>query len=186
MMLRNTTDDWGSIARSLHWLIAALILLQYGLGWIAADMRVSPQKIEWFVWHKSVGITIFLLVILRIMWRISNPVPKPPAGTTRWQARLAWANHALLYVLLLAVPLTGWVVSDTSRIPFRFFRVLDVPDFLAANRVLSERMGEIHEALTAALLVVAALHVAAALWHHFLRRDDTLSRMWRTRRPTRN
>ena len=176
-MLRNTQHAWGSITKSLHWIIALLIIAQLFLGTIAEQFRVSPQKFELFVWHKSLGITVLLLVVVRIAWRFGNPVPRPPANTKPWEKRLALAGHSLLYLLMIAVPLTGWWVSDTSRIPFRLFWSIPVPDLMAANRDLSEVAAAVHGILTKLLLFVVVAHIIAALRHHLLLRDNTLLRM---------
>jgi len=180
-MLANDEHNWGAAAKTLHWVLAILILGQLALGRLAEDAPVSPRKLDLFVAHKSVGITILLLVGLRIAWRLANAPPRPLA-IGRWERRLAAAGHTLLYGLMLAVPLTGWWVSDTSRIPFKLFWSIPVPDFMAANRQMSELAGEIHEFLTTALLVVVGLHVLAALRHHFVLRNDTLLRMLPFRR----
>lgn len=176
-MLRNTERGWGSVAKSFHWLLAVLIVGQLVLGWIAEDMRFSPGKLELFVWHKSIGLTILLLVFLRIAWRLRNPPPDPLTDPGLWETRLATLGHRLLYLLIVAVPLTGWWISETSRIPFRLYWQVPVPDLLPADKAWSELAANIHGALTTLLVVVLVIHVLAALRHHFLLRDATLSRM---------
>jgi cytochrome b561 len=135
------------------------------------------MKLDLFVWHKSIGLTILLLVLLRFAWRLTHRPPAPAADIPRWETRLARVGHGLLYVLMFAVPLTGWWVSDTSRIPFRAFWQLPVPDLLPASREMSMLAANIHGGLTNLLLLVAVLHIAAALRHHFLLRNETLTRM---------
>lgn len=174
---RNSPDAWGTVARGLHWLIAALILAQFVIGSIAEEMKLTPAKLDLFVWHKSIGVTVLLLAVLRLAWRLGNPPPAPPAGTPRWEQRLAAAAHAVLYVLIFAVPVSGWWVSDASRVPFKAFFAVPMPDFIATDRDLQEAAAEVHEALTLVLLVVVVLHIAAAFRHHFLLRDDVLRRM---------
>ncbi len=181
MILKNTVDSWGAVAKSFHWLLALLIFFQLALGTIAEEARLSPLKLDLFVWHKSIGVTILLLVILRLAWRLNNPLPSMPAGTPAWETKLARIGHILLYVLMFAVPMTGWWVSDTSRIPFKAFWLVPVPDLMVANRDMSELAGEVHGALTKLLLLVVVIHIAAALRHHFLLRNQVLTRMlpWR-------
>jgi len=176
-MLQNTERTWGIVAKSLHWLIAILILGQLVLGAVAHEARVSPLKLDLFVWHKSIGVTILLLVILRMAWRLANPPPAPPPDISVWEERLAKAGHRLLYLLMVVVPLTGWWVSDTSRIPFRLFWAVPVPDILAPNREASKLAADAHGMLTKLLLIVIVVHLLAALRHHFLLRNDTLLRM---------
>jgi cytochrome b561 len=179
---RNTADSWGAVARSLHWLIAALILSQFLIGSIADEMKLTPAKLDLFVWHKSIGITVLLLAVLRLAWRIGNPPPPPPAGMPAWERKLAGLAHWVMYVLIFAVPLSGWWISDASRVPFKAFFVLPMPDFIATDRAVQETAAEVHEALTTTLLVVVIVHVAAALRHHFLLHDDVLRRMLTGRR----
>jgi len=176
-MLRNSETGWGAIAKSLHWLLAVMIALQFVLGQLAENAPVSPRKLDLFVWHKSFGLCILLLVVVRIAWRLANVAPGSLPGIRAWEHRAARAAHLLLYLLMLAVPLSGWWVSDTSRIPFKAFWSVPVPDLLAADRALSETAGFVHGSLTTVLLIVLAVHVLAALRHHFLLRNDTLRRM---------
>lgn len=182
IQLRNSRDTWGAVARALHWLIAALILVQFLIGSIAEDMKLTPAKLDLFVWHKSIGVTVLLLAVLRLAWRLGNAPPAPPAGTPQWERRLAAAAHAVLYALIFAVPLSGWWVSDASRVPFKAFFILPMPDFIVTDRAVQEAAAEVHEALTVALLVVVILHIVAALRHHFLLHDDVLRRMLTGRR----
>ena len=174
---RNTRDTWGAVARGFHWLIATLVLAQFVIGTIAEEMKLTPTKLDLFVWHKSIGVTILLLAVLRLAWRFGNPPPAPPAGTPGWERKLASLAHWLLYALIFAVPLSGWWVSDASRVPFKAFFLVPMPDFIATDRALQEAAAEVHETLMMALLVVVILHIGAALRHHFLLRDDVLRRM---------
>ena len=173
--LRNTELAWGLVAIVFHWLIALLILGQFVLGWIAEDMRLSPDKLELFVWHKSLGITVLLLVALRLAWRLLS---SPPAALSRgWETRFAKLGHALLYLLMFAVPLSGWWVSDTSRIPFRIFWHVPTPNLMEADKAASELAAQAHGTLTTLLLVIVVVHILAALRHHFWLHDATLARM---------
>ena len=174
---RNTADSWGAAARGLHWLIAALILAQFVIGSIADEMKLTPAKLDLFVWHKSIGMTVLLLAVLRLVWRLGNPPPLPPAGMPEWERKLAAVAHWVIYGLIFAVPLSGWWVSDASRVPFKAFFVLPMPDFIATDRALQETAAEVHEFLTTVLLIVVIVHVAAALRHHFLLHDNVLRRM---------
>ena len=182
IQLRNSSDTWGGVARGFHWLIAALILAQFVIGSVAEEMKLTPAKLDLFVWHKSIGVTIFLLAVLRLLWRLGNPPPAMPAGTSRWEQRLAALGHWALYVLMFAVPISGWLVSDASRVPFKAFFLLPMPDMIETSRSLQEAAEEVHEVLTMTLLVIAIVHIAAALRHHFLLQDDVLRRMLTGRR----
>lgn len=185
LRLRNSADSWGAVARGFHWLIAALILAQFAIGSIAEEMKLTPAKLDLFVWHKSLGVTVLALAVFRLAWRFVNPTPAPPPGIPNWEQKLAAVAHGLIYVLIFAVPLSGWLVSDASRVPFKAFFIVSMPDLIATNHDLQEAAAEVHEALTTALLLLVILHVAAALRHHFLLRDDVLRRML-TGRGSRN
>ncbi len=182
MQLRNSAETWGAVARTFHWLIAALVLVQFAIGTIAEGMKLTPAKLDLFVWHKSIGVAVLVLAVLRLAWRLGNPPPEPPGGTPAWERRLAAIAHWVLYGLLFAVPLSGWWVSDSSRVPFRAFFLVPMPDFIATDRSVQEAAAEVHEILMMTLLVVVILHVAAALRHHFLLHDDVLRRMLTGRR----
>jgi len=177
MQFRNSAETWGAVARAFHWVIAALVLAQFVIGSIAEDMKLTPAKLDLFVWHKSIGVTVLVLAMLRLAWRLGNPPPAQPAGTPRWERKLAEFAHWVLYALIFAVPLSGWWVSDASRVPFKAFFLVPMPDFIATDRALQEAAAEVHEVLTMTLLVVVLVHIAAALRHHFLLHDDVLSRM---------
>jgi len=177
MKIRNSADAWGAGARGFHWVIAALILAQFVVGSVAEEMKLTPAKLDLFVWHKSIGVTVLVLALLRLAWRFGNPPPVMPAGTPDWERRLAASAHWALYALIFAVPLSGWWVSDASRVPFKAFFFLPMPDFIETDRVLQETAAEVHEVLTMTLLIVVIVHIAAALRHHFLLHDDVLRRM---------
>ena len=174
---RNSRQNWGAVARTFHWVIAALILAQFAIGNIAEEMTLSPAKLDLFVWHKSIGVTVLSLVILRALWRLKDTTPDSPADRPGWEARLAAALHGLLYVLMVAVPVSGWVVSDASRVPFKAYFLLHMPDLIGTDRSVQETAAVVHESLTGLLLAVVLLHVAAALRHHFLLKNNVLRRM---------
>ena len=174
-------STWHPVAKLFHWGMAVLIAYQLWLGWRAEELPFSPQKIDLFITHKSIGLMLLLLVFLRLGWRGMRPRPPHDANAGRLERGLADWGHRLLYVLLVAVPVTGWWISDTSRIPFKLFGKLPVPDLMDADKASSELAGSVHEALTMALVVLVVVHIAAALRHHFLLKNDTLKRMlpWR-------
>ncbi len=176
-MRRNSIETWGTVAKSFHWVIALLITAQFALGKIAEEMKLSPLKIDLFVWHKSIGVTVLLLVVLRLAWRLTHPTPAPPANSPGWETKLAATGHFLLYVLMFAVPISGWWISDASRVPFKAYFAVPMPDLIEMNRNVQEIAETVHDALANALLVVALVHVAAAVRHHVVLKDDVLRRM---------
>jgi cytochrome b561 len=176
-MLRNTAHSWGGIARLLHWLIAALMLAQVVLGWWAVSQRLSPLKLNLFVWHKSIGIVILVLALARILWRVTNVTPGLPVGTRAWERHAAHWNHALLYLVLVAMPVTGWIVNSASGVPFRIFWLAPLPPIVAHDKAVADAAAAAHFWLFALLCALVFVHEAAALRHHFVKRNDVLARM---------
>ena len=177
-------QSWGSTAKLLHWLIALLILLQFPLGWIAAAWHLSPTKLDLFVWHKSLGMLILLLALVRLAWRLTHPAPPHADGMTPWETAAARFTHALLYVLMIALPLAGWLVDSAAGIPFKIFWVMPRPALVGADKSLQDLASVLHLGLGVALTLLMALHIAAALRHHLIKQDDVLTRMlptWRLR-----
>jgi cytochrome b561 len=168
---------YGSVAQALHWLVAALVLGQFGLGWTMSDLPLGQLKFDLYQLHKSLGLTIFTLVIVRLAWRLRHPPPPLPAGVPAWERAAARATHALFYVLLLVQPLVGFLQSNAANFPLVVWGVLPLPALIGTDEALGETLAEVHEIVARVLLVLIALHVAAALRHHFLLKDDVLRRM---------
>lgn len=164
-------------AISLHWLIALLIFGGWSLGLFMADLPASPDKLRYFSWHKWTGVTIFLLVVLRLGWRATHPAPALPEGMPRWQLTAAHVSHFLLYLLMLAIPLSGWLMSSAKGVQTVYFGVLPLPDLLAKNPPLGSFLADIHELLAWTLAGLVGLHTVAAFKHHFIDRDAVLRRM---------
>jgi cytochrome b561 len=183
MTLRNTTAAWGGVAKSFHWIVAALILVQFGLGWVAEQWPRSLAKVELFVWHKSVGVLVLALVVARIGWRLFNPPPAPVPQVSVGERRAARAVHALLYVVIVAMPLSGWVINSAANFPLKVFWLFPLPAIVPPGDALKEVAETVHLTLFWILAALVAAHVAAALRHHFAARDDVLVRMLPGGRP---
>jgi cytochrome b561 len=183
MALRNTATAYGSVARLLHWTIVALIIAQFVLASSAEDLPNGLEKLKLLATHKSIGMTVLMLALIRLGWRLANVVPPPPPTMPRWQVLAARTSHFLLYVLIIAQPVTGWIMSSARNFPVSYFGLFQWPDLVAPSDELHERFEEIHHFLAEALLVVAIVHAAAALYHHFVARDDVLLRMLPFGRP---
>ncbi len=168
-------------AIALHWLIFGGIACAFALGWLMTDMAISPMKLKMYNWHKWLGVTILALAILRGIWRLTHS-PPPFVPMPLWQQRLAHGLHVLLYLLLFAIPLSGWAYSNAVGYPIVYLGLWRLPDLLARNRELGAQLLVLHQTLGMVLLALLALHVAGALKHHLLDRDDTLKRMLRWRR----
>jgi cytochrome b561 len=161
----------------LHWLVALLILVILPLGMVMTDLDLSPTKLKLYSWHKWLGVSIFALVLVRIFWRVTHPAPPLPLSMPAWQRRAAAALHGLLYVLLLALPLSGWLMSSAKGFQTVWFGVLPLPDLIGKDEGLGEFFEETHETLVGLLLFLLALHVGATLKHHFIDRDGIAVRM---------
>jgi len=177
MSIRNTRERWGSLSQFLHWLIVALIALQAGLGLTGIMLPLGLEKLAVLARHKSVGITILGLATLRLLWRWLNPTPPLPSNLRPHERFLAHFTHAALYVLLFAMPLTGWIMSSARGFPVSWFNLYQLPDLVPKSQALYDAMVTTHAALAIALAATVALHIAAALKHHFVLKDDTLRRM---------
>jgi len=177
MSIRNTPARWGHIAQFLHWLIVALIIVQVILANIAEDLPLGMKKLAMYARHKSVGITILGLAVIRLLWRLANPTPALPSTLKPYERTLAGLTHFGLYLILFAMPLTGWMMTSARGFPVSWFGFFQLPDFVSKNDTLYNAMKETHDTLALALYAIVFLHVAAALKHHFLMKDDVLRRM---------
>ncbi|WP_124949585.1 cytochrome b [Sulfuriferula thiophila] len=161
----------------LHWLIAAMIVMTFPLGLYMSDLSLSPFKLQLYAYHKWIGIVVLMLVVLRLLWRVTHRPPAMVAGMPRWQQLAAQGVHLGLYGLMLAVPLTGWLMSSALGFQVVLFGVLPLPDLIAANKAVGQQLKEVHELLNYGLLAMVVVHIGAALQHHFIHRDSTLTRM---------
>lgn len=177
MQLRNTHKRFGLVGRLFHWLTALLLIGSFTLGLSMVDLELSPTKFRLYAWHKWIGVTVFLVTFLRVLWRLGNPVPSPPDRMPRWQHQLAGLSHAALYGLLVAMPITGWLMSSALDLTVVYFGVVELPDLVAPDRALGESLKRVHVGLSRIFLAVIAVHVLAALYHHFYLKDDVLRRM---------
>ncbi|HET7931603.1 MAG TPA: cytochrome b [Rhodanobacteraceae bacterium] len=178
MPLRSTDAGWGALLRAFHWLIAVLIVAQAAIGLTMVQLGVTPEKVRVFALHKSIGLSILALVLLRIAWRLGERRPADPVGTPRWQLRAARVAHLALYVLIVALPLSGWWFNSASNAPLTWFGLFQVPSLTGGyDPVWKPRALLLHQTLFWLLVAVLAVHVGAALWHHFRQHDDVLRRM---------
>jgi cytochrome b561 len=181
-MLRNTDLSWGEPAKLLHWAVAALVFAQIALGFAAVSWRLSPTKLDLFVWHKSTGMLILVLMIARVAWRSANVAPSLPVDMRPLEGLAAHLSHLLLYLVLLLMPMTGWVVNSAANIPFQVFWLIPVPAIVVPDKAIAEAAARVHFVLFVVLSLLLAAHIGAALRHHFLKRNDVLVRMLPGRR----
>jgi len=187
MALRNTTRRWGAVSQFLHWLVVALIIVQFTLALWAASLPLGNRKLGVLAYHKSFGITILSLALVRLLWRLANPTPPLPPTLRPYERGLARFAHVMLYVLLFVMPLTGWMMSSARGFPVSWFGFssLQLPDLVPKNQTLYHALVTTHGTLAVVLVAVVTLHVAGALKHHFMLRDEVLRRMLPFSQPSR-
>jgi cytochrome b561 len=161
----------------LHWVIALLIVANFVLGLTMVDLPLSPQKLKYFSYHKWTGITIWLIVMLRILWRLGHRPPPLPAAMPGWQRAAAHVSHFALYLLMFAIPISGWLYSSAAGKPVVYLGLVPLPDLVAPDKQLAERLELLHITLNFTLLGLVVLHLLAGLKHHFIDRDSVLARM---------
>jgi cytochrome b561 len=183
--MATASTRYGPVAIALHWLAAALILGNLAYGLYLVGLPLSAQKLRYFSYHKWIGVTVLLLSAGRLLWRLFHRPPPLPPAMRPWERRAAHASHALLYVLFFAAPLSGWLFSSAAGFQTVYLGVLPIPDLLAKNRELAEILKVTHHWINYTLAAVVLLHIAAALKHHFVDRDDVLRRMWPRTGPSR-
>lgn len=176
MPLRNTAENYGSLAKFLHWSIVILIVVQYVLAETADELPDGLEKLQVLTRHKSFGMLILGLALVRIAWKVMNKGLPAPVGEGLIK-KAAAAGHGLLYLLILVIPLSGWAMSSAANYPVTFFGWFQFPALVAENHDLHEALEEVHETLFNILVLVAVGHALAALYHHFRLKDDVLKRM---------
>ena len=161
-----------------HWLIALLIIGTFSLGLVMTDIPgLTPTKLKYYAWHKWAGVTVLTLAALRLLWRLLNPAPAYPASMAGWQQRAAHGLHLLLYVLIFAVPLSGYFYTLAAGVPVVYFGLVQLPLLIAPNPELKPLLKGLHYWLNMVLAGAVGVHVAAALKHQFIDRDGVMKRM---------
>lgn len=177
MSLRNSATTYGSLAKLLHWSMALLILGLIGLGLFMTSEPDGDPKWALYDLHKTLGSGVFVLLVLRIVWRKLSPPPGLPASMKPWEQMAAHVGHVLLYACMLALPVTGYLDSSYGGFHLSFFGLFDVPMIFAKDEALLEFYAAAHSYIAYGLIAVLLGHIGAALKHHFIVKDDVLRRM---------
>jgi len=182
MAAANNNKDSGrtaydAMARFFHWTIVVFILLLIPIGLIMSDLDPGPLQDTLFVTHESLGLTVFILALLRLVWRLSHPPPPPSRDLTRLEIIGSTAVHWLLYALILAMPVSGYLFVVAGDFPLTYFGLADAPRLVAKSKALSDLAETTHLTLQYAIYALALMHAGAALHHYFFRRNDVLYRM---------
>ena len=170
------TSHYTRTAIALHWIAALLIVCNLALGITMINLALSPLTLQLYGWHKWIGITVFLTAAARLPWRWAHPAP-PAVAMPEWQRRAAAAAHVTLYVLMLAIPLSGWVHSSATGVSVVYLGLVPLPDLVGKDKALAAVLKAVHGTLNFTLLALVSVHVAAALKHHVVDRDGVLARM---------
>jgi cytochrome b561 len=172
---------YSPVAIGFHWLLALALFVAFPLGLYMSELPFSPEKLQLYSWHKWLGISILALAVLRVLWRLAHTPPALPE-LARWEKRASAVAHGLLYALIVAAPLSGWLMSSAKGFQTVWFGVLPLPDLVGKDAALGEWLEEAHEILNFVMAGLVLLHVAAALKHHFVERHPFLQRMGLGRR----
>lgn len=166
------------LAKALHWLTALCVLGLIAVGLWMTEMPLSLMKLQLYAWHKWLGLLVLLITFGRLAWRLRSPPPPLPNIVIDWERRLAPYSHGLLLFLLLALPVSGWLMSSAGGVTVYWFGVLQLPDLVPRGLALFEALRRLHHVLAWCLIALIALHVLAVLHHDVIRRDGIFRRMW--------
>lgn len=161
----------------LHWLVALGLIGTFALGFYMQGLPLSPNKLKLYSWHKWVGTTLLALIVVRLAWRMTHRAPDFPLGMGPMARMAAHAGHWLLYGLMLAIPVSGWLMSSAQGFQVVWFGVLPLPDLVSKDAALGALLKDVHIVLNYTLLVAVVGHVVMALQHHFIKKDTVLTRM---------
>jgi cytochrome b561 len=180
-MLTNSAERYGLVSRLLHWLMALLILTMIGVGAYMSDLdKEDPLRAQLYTLHKEIGVTLLALAVIRILWILASRPPVLPAALQRWEVILAKSTTGLLYLLMLATPIAGYLMTNTGGKPISYFGLYDLPVLMGENHDLHEFLEEVHAFLAFSILALVGLHVAGAIKHRLIDKDpeaDVLKRM---------
>jgi cytochrome b561 len=177
MPIRTSSGRYTAVAQGLHWLIAGLIVTQFVLALSADDLPLGAHKLALLARHKSFGMTVLMLAALRLLWRLKNSPPDLPSDMTQLERMLARSTHVAFYVLLFAMPMTGWLMSSAKNYSVSWFGLFTWPNLIGKNETAFDLLRTTHHILSYILFAIAVLHILAALKHHFWNKDDVLLRM---------
>lgn len=173
---------YGAVARLLHWLVFLLLAAQFGVAWTMPDIGRDTRPEGLVAWHLSLGTLILLVVAVRLLWRLSHAAPPPPDSMPPWQRGLSRLVHGLLYAILAVEPVLGWGNASSRGWDVSLFGLFRLPPLFERGSAVGHALGDIHSALATVLLILVGVHVVAALYHHFLVKDQVLTRMLPLRR----
>jgi cytochrome b561 len=179
----SSDERYTGVAIALHWIGALLVFCGFALGLFMTGLELSPAKLRYYAWHKWIGITVFLIAAARLAWRATAAPPPFPAAMPAWQVRAARAVHALMYALMLVIPVSGWLYSSATGVSVVYLNLVPLPNLVAKDKALAAVLLAVHQSLNFLLACAVLVHIGAALKHQWIDRDRLLSRMLWSRAP---
>jgi cytochrome b561 len=177
-MLRNTPAHWGTLSRALHWILALVIIGMLAYGWWMNHLAARPDRYFHRSIHADIGYVVLLVMAIRLIWRALNPVPDLPSGSPAWERVLARANHWALYLITMVVAMLGWAHSGAHKPDYAsWFGLFRVPQFTSTDKATADLFENWHIYMAYVLIALVAIHILAALYHHFVKRDNVATRM---------
>ena len=179
MIWRNTTERYGIVAQGFHWIVALCVIGLLIVGLLMTEMKQGPDMFKVYALHKSVGITVLVLAVLHLIWKLSNAHPRSLPTHQKWEKFLATLVHVFLYFAIIGMPLSGWIMSSAKGYPVNLFWIegLTLPNLVGPSEEVAKRANQFHELAAYALIAAIGLHFAGALKHHVIDKDSTLRRM---------
>ena len=169
--------EYTATAKFFHWAVLALVAAQFAIAWTMPDVKKGTAPVGLIAWHLSVGTTILAFAVARLGWRSTHPAPRPPSDLSPVLAIISRATHAGLYLLLLVLPVMGWMNASARGWPVRLVGLIPLPRLVAPGSVIGRAMGDVHATTAIIFLLLIALHVTGALYHMLILRDRTIQRM---------
>jgi cytochrome b561 len=177
-MIRNTNTSWGSASRLFHWGLGFIIIGMIAYGWWMNHFPARADRFFYRSIHADIGYLVLLLMVIRLIWRWINPLPVLPADTPRWQRLAARISHSVLYGVTILVAMLGWAHSGAHKPDYAsWFGLFRVPQITSTDKIAADAYEDRHIFFAYVLLALIAIHVAAAIWHHFMKRDRVTARM---------
>jgi len=168
---------YNSTSRALHWIIVALIIVQFSIAWTMPEVERGTSPVGLIAWHLSIGTTILAVMLVRLVWRLTHPAPPPPNDLSPALRLVSRSTHFVLYAVLIALPIGGWINASARGWPVTLFGAIPLPSLIAKGSALGLAAGDIHMAAATALLVIIGLHIAGSAYHAVVLKDDTVKRM---------
>ncbi len=177
MIWRNTTERYGAVTQGFHWIVAILVICLLAVGLYMVRLDPLPSTFKIYALHKSVGITVLTLAVLRLVWKISNTAPRSLPTHQQWERFLAKLTHLFFYFAIIGMPLSGWIMSSAKNFPVSVFGWFTLPNLVGPSEEIGKLAAQFHQWTAYALIAAIILHFAGAMKHHIIDKDGTLRRM---------